>query len=144
MDIKIQLWDSNSDADQICDINGDENHDESGLDLNLAYDISNGRWTGDDYNIGDGSGYGRGTVQGGKGMEDCITFDSMGHLWATFGPSSAIFGHFGAILGPSWGDLGLSWCQLGAVLGPRGLPRASRRSNALNTCKHMHSPSVFF
>jgi hypothetical protein len=59
VNITIQLWDWNSDEDLLCDISKDENYDNEGFGVNVTYDISSGRWTGDDYNIGDGSGYGR-------------------------------------------------------------------------------------
>jgi hypothetical protein len=62
--VKIQLWDYNSGEHQICDISNVENVDEEGYDLNLVYNISTGIWTGDDYNSGDVSGYGRGCGTG--------------------------------------------------------------------------------
>ena len=78
VDITIQLWDFNSDENQICDINGDKNQYDEGLDLNLAYDISNGRWSGDDYYVGDGSGYGRGC---GSGDGSYYTDENDCELW---------------------------------------------------------------
>jgi hypothetical protein len=59
VNITIQLWDWNSNKNKICDINKNENINDKGFDINLVYDISSGRWTGDDYYIADGSGYGR-------------------------------------------------------------------------------------
>jgi hypothetical protein len=59
VDITIQLWNWNSGNPQICDISENENIKDEGYGINLVYDLSNGRWTGDDYYIGDGSGYGR-------------------------------------------------------------------------------------
>ena len=50
--VNIQLWDWNDNGDVICDI-GNENYD-----VELAYSIKTGHWTGDDQ-IGDVSGYGR-------------------------------------------------------------------------------------
>jgi len=52
VNIKIQLWDWNSDADKLCDI-GNENDD-----VELTYSIKTGHWTGDDQ-LEDPSGYGR-------------------------------------------------------------------------------------
>ena len=52
VNIKIQLWDWNSDGDRLCDI-GNENDD-----VELTYSIKTGHWTGDDQ-LEDSSGYGR-------------------------------------------------------------------------------------
>ncbi len=52
VDIKIQLWDWNSNGDALCDI-GNENDD-----VELTYSIKTGHWSGDDQ-IEDPSGYGR-------------------------------------------------------------------------------------
>jgi hypothetical protein len=52
VDIKIQLWDWNSNGDNLCDI-GNENDD-----VELIYSIKTGHWTGDDQ-LEDPSGYGR-------------------------------------------------------------------------------------
>ena len=54
VDIKIQLWDWNSDGDQLCDISGDEDV----YDVEVVYSIKTGHWLGDDQ-IEDPSGYGR-------------------------------------------------------------------------------------
>ena len=72
--INIQLWDYNEDGDIICDI-GNE-----GFDIDIEYDISTGRWSGDDYHVSDGSGYGRvcGTNDGSiyEDQNDCeLWFD---------------------------------------------------------------------
>jgi hypothetical protein len=50
--VKIQLWNSNDDADILCDI-GDENDD-----VELFYSIKTAHWVGDDQ-LKDPSGYGR-------------------------------------------------------------------------------------
>jgi hypothetical protein len=52
VDIKIQLWDWNSNGDKLCDI-GNENDD-----VGVSYSIKTGHWTGDDQ-LEDPSGYGR-------------------------------------------------------------------------------------
>jgi hypothetical protein len=52
--IKIQLWDWSPSGNKLCDISGDKNKS----DIELAYSIKTGHWTGDDY-LGDPSGYGR-------------------------------------------------------------------------------------
>jgi len=62
--IKIELWDSNLIRDKICDISSERNNDNSGYSLDIIYNIKTGIWSGDDYNIGDSSGYGRGCGSG--------------------------------------------------------------------------------
>jgi len=66
VDIKIQLWDWNSDVDKLCDISAafsDENYEDC-YDVELSYSIKTGHWFGDDSNSVnewsyDASGYGR-------------------------------------------------------------------------------------
>ena len=54
--VKIQLWDWNSNGDNLCDISGDE----EGYDVDLTYSIKTGHWSGDDEpSMNDPSGYGR-------------------------------------------------------------------------------------
>ncbi len=75
VDIKIQLWDWNKNNNKICDISKNKNNQDEGFDISITYDIKTGRWYGDDYNIGDTSGYGRvcGTGDGSiyKDENDC-------------------------------------------------------------------------
>jgi len=59
VNITIQLWDSDSDRNDICDISKKKNVNDDGYFVNLIYDIRTGLWYGDDYNVGDSSGYGR-------------------------------------------------------------------------------------
>jgi len=54
VNIKIQLWDANSNGDRLCDISGDS----AKSDVELTYSLKTGHWTGED-SIGDPSGYGR-------------------------------------------------------------------------------------
>ena len=56
VDIKIQLWDENSNGDRLCDIDCDLGE----FDVDIQYSIKTGQWTGDDgpYDS-DPSGYGR-------------------------------------------------------------------------------------
>jgi len=52
VDIKIQLWDWNSDVDKLCDISAafsDENYEDC-YDVELSYSIKTGHWFGDDSN----------------------------------------------------------------------------------------------
>ncbi|GAG34643.1 unnamed protein product, partial [marine sediment metagenome] len=56
VEIKIQLWDWNSDGDNLCDISGDKD----GYDVEVTYSIKTGHWSGDDEpSMDDPSGYGR-------------------------------------------------------------------------------------
>ena len=59
VDIKIQLWDWCSEGNKLCDISKEKNSENAGFDVNLVYNLATGLWSGDDYNIGDSSGYGR-------------------------------------------------------------------------------------
>jgi len=73
--IKIELFDSNLLKNRICDISSEKNHDDEGYSIDLIYNIKTGIWSGDDYNIGDSSGYGRGCGSGDgsiyKAENDC-------------------------------------------------------------------------
>lgn len=75
VNITFELWDWNSDKNKICDISKENNKDSTGFDINVKYDLKTGRWYGDDYAIGDSSGYGRvcGTGDGSiyKNEADC-------------------------------------------------------------------------
>jgi hypothetical protein len=62
--IQIELWDSNNNINRKCDISSEENADEDGDSLEIIYNIGTGIWSGDDYNTGDSSGYGRGCGSG--------------------------------------------------------------------------------
>ena len=53
VNVKIQLWDSSSSGEKICDISGD-----STSYAELTYSLKTGHWTGDDQ-LKDPSGYGR-------------------------------------------------------------------------------------
>jgi len=56
VEIKIQLWDWNSDGDNLCDISGNEDR----YDVEVTYSIKTGHWSGDDEpSMDDPSGYGR-------------------------------------------------------------------------------------
>jgi len=59
VDIEIQLWDWNQKENKHCDISKEKNIQDEGRNINLVYDLRTGLWYGDDYNIGDSSGYGR-------------------------------------------------------------------------------------
>jgi len=59
VDISIQLWDWGSDSNKLCDISKEKNTNDEGKYANITYDLRTGRWYGDDYNMGDSSGYGR-------------------------------------------------------------------------------------
>jgi hypothetical protein len=59
VDVIIQLWEYDGDENKLCDISKYPNKNGSGLDVHLKYDISIGRWSGDNNNIGDVTGYGR-------------------------------------------------------------------------------------
>ena len=74
VDIKIQLWDWNKNNNKICDISKNNNNQDEGFDISITYDIKTGRWYGDDYNIGDTTGYGRvcGTGDGSIYKEFCL------------------------------------------------------------------------
>ena len=76
--IRIELWDSNLFKNELCDISSEEKYEEDGLTLDLIYSIKTGIWSGDDYNIGDTSGYGRGCGAGDgsiyKKENDCEIF----------------------------------------------------------------------
>lgn len=52
VNVKIQLFDSNSFGDRLCDISA------NGKDVELTYSLKTGHWTGDD-KLSDSSGYGR-------------------------------------------------------------------------------------
>jgi len=60
VEITIQLWDDDENQDEICDITKKYNNEEEDNFLNIIYDIKTGLWSGDDHNIGDTNGYGRG------------------------------------------------------------------------------------
>ncbi|UCF49859.1 MAG: hypothetical protein JSU91_08945 [Thermoplasmatales archaeon] len=76
--IKIELWDSNLLKNKMCDISSEDNVDDNGYSIDIFYDIKTGIWSGDDYNIGDSSGYGRGCGSGDgsiyKDENDCEIF----------------------------------------------------------------------
>ncbi len=59
VNISIELWNKGSTCDQICDISKQKNVDDNGYTANLFYSLKTGRWHGEDYYIGDASGYGR-------------------------------------------------------------------------------------
>jgi hypothetical protein len=81
VDVTIQLWDADGDDNKQCDISKDPNINGLGLDIQLTYDVSIGRWSGDNNNA-DVTGYGRvsGSADGSiyKDENDCelITMDS--------------------------------------------------------------------
>ncbi|MBN1860370.1 MAG: hypothetical protein JW840_02790 [Candidatus Thermoplasmatota archaeon] len=58
VEVVIQLWENNGNENRLCDISSAPNSNGSGLDISLQYDISSGRWSGDNNNFGD-TGYGR-------------------------------------------------------------------------------------
>jgi len=62
--ITIELWDWNILKNKICDISSETNNDNDGYSIDIFYNIKTGIWSGDDYNIGDSSGYGRGCGSG--------------------------------------------------------------------------------
>lgn len=66
VDVVLQLWEANEEGDILCDISKYPNRNGSGLDVHLTYDISIGRWSGDNTHVGDVTGYGRvcGTADG--------------------------------------------------------------------------------
>jgi hypothetical protein len=74
VDVTIQLWDADGDDNKQCDISKDPNINGLGLDIQLTYDISIGRWSGDNNNA-DVTGYGRvsGSADGSiyKDENDC-------------------------------------------------------------------------
>ena len=76
--IRFELWDKNILKDKLCDISSEEKYEEDGLTLDLIYNIKTGIWSGDDCNIGDTSGYGRGCGAGDgsiyKNENDCEIF----------------------------------------------------------------------
>ena len=57
--VTIQLWEHDAYKNIQCDISKYPNTYGSGLDVHLTYDISIGRWSGENNNVGDISGYGR-------------------------------------------------------------------------------------
>jgi hypothetical protein len=59
VDITIELWDSNNILNKKCDISENPNTISDGYFVNLIYNLKTGHWYGDDYSIGDKSGYGR-------------------------------------------------------------------------------------
>jgi len=59
VDIKIELWDYSISENSMCDISKNQNTDDEGYFINLIYNLKTGHWYGDDYSIGDKSGYGR-------------------------------------------------------------------------------------
>jgi hypothetical protein len=58
VEVIIQLWENNGNDNRLCDICSAPNVNGSGLDVTLQYDITTGRWSGDNNNFGD-TGYGR-------------------------------------------------------------------------------------
>jgi hypothetical protein len=74
VDVTLQLWDNDGDENTLCDISKYPNRNGSGLDVHLTYDISIGRWGGDNNNV-DVTGYGRvcGSADGSiyKNENDC-------------------------------------------------------------------------
>ena len=76
--IRIELWDENIFKNKLCDISSEKKYEADGLTLDLVYNIKTGIWSGDDYNIGDSSGYGRGSGSGDgsiyKNENDCEIF----------------------------------------------------------------------
>jgi hypothetical protein len=58
VDITIQLWDADDGKNTLCDISKKKNTNDSGQDIHLQYDISIGRWSGDNNPV-DVTGYGR-------------------------------------------------------------------------------------
>jgi len=74
VDVTIQLWKNNGDENELCDISKYPNINDSGLDIHLTYDISIGRWSGDNNHV-DVTGYGRvsGSADGSiyKNENDC-------------------------------------------------------------------------
>lgn len=79
--ITIKLWDFNTDGNTICDISKNPNTNDNGYFVNLIYNFKTGHWYGDDYSIGDESGYGRvcGTGDGSIYVDenDCEVWFSM-------------------------------------------------------------------
>jgi hypothetical protein len=73
--IRIELWDSNLLRNRLCDISSEKKYENDGRTLDLLYNIGTGIWSGDDYNTGDSSGYGRGCGTGDgsiyKDEDDC-------------------------------------------------------------------------
>jgi len=59
VNITLKLWDWNLNGKKICDISNKKNSNDEGFDINIIYDLKTGRWYGDDYAVGDSSGYGR-------------------------------------------------------------------------------------
>ena len=59
VDIRVELWDWDSLRPKRCDISGDINWFDTGFTIDLEYNIKTGLWYGDDYNVGDPSGFGR-------------------------------------------------------------------------------------
>jgi len=57
--ITLELWDENEGSDTRCDLSAQENTQDDGYAIVLWYNVKTGLWYGDDYQIGDGSGYGR-------------------------------------------------------------------------------------
>ncbi|HIH28260.1 MAG TPA: hypothetical protein HA260_00485 [Thermoplasmata archaeon] len=47
VNVTIQLWDADEDENTLCDISKSPNTDDSGRDIHLLYDVSIGRWSGD-------------------------------------------------------------------------------------------------
>ena len=78
VNIKFELWDSNLFENKRCDISSDNNVNDEGYSIDIFYNIGSGIWSGDDYNIGDSSGYGRGCGSGDgsiyKDENDCEIF----------------------------------------------------------------------
>lgn len=62
--IRIELFDSNLLKNKMCDISSEKNKDDEDFSIDIIYNIKTGIWSGDDYNIGDLSGYGRGCGSG--------------------------------------------------------------------------------
>jgi len=58
VNISIQLFDWNSNGNEVCDISKKPNYLEDGLNISIKYNIKTGHWSGDDY-CGDSTGYGR-------------------------------------------------------------------------------------
>jgi hypothetical protein len=64
VNVTIQLWDSNSNSDKLCDLSENYGDFEENYEVNLYYNLKTGHWTGDDWLIpiwggSDKSGYGR-------------------------------------------------------------------------------------
>jgi hypothetical protein len=78
VEIRIELWDKNILRNKLCDISSEDKYEDDDYTLDIIYNIKTGIWSGDDYNIGDSSGYGRGCGAGDgsiyKDENDCEIF----------------------------------------------------------------------